>query len=325
MPDLHKYEELTELTFDHENAHLAVCHESQGFSANLRPNALVLKSKDELSVEGKECLEKINGFEEVVVEKASYRNLQRMLEQAIREQLKPSVPDEEFWVWLKDFDETTAVFEHRNTLYGVTYSLTEQGMVTLSGEVQEVVQQDVYVTEDGKSLVLKYKDSSDSSGEIITKGVNPDKGNKDMSVEQVTELEKQVEALQKAAASAEATVAEAVEKALAKQSQEIAKAALQTETTELVKGFEAVSEKEELVKSLVDLGDNSVLVIKALTEMQAEVIKSKEEAVEAQKSADAIKEEFTAKDEGVEGAAGEITKGNSMKDAVKAALAKTQA
>lgn len=318
MPDLNEFEELTDLTFDHDNAHLAICHRSQGFSANLRPAALILKAQQELTEETKASLEKMIGKQGI--EKASYRNLQRMLESAIKDKVV-SLSNKDTWIWLKDFDETTAVFEYQDTLYGINYSLTDNNTIELVGEVQEVVQQDVYVTEDNKSLVLKYKDSSDSSGEIIKKGVNPDKGNKDMSVEQVAELEKQVAELQKANDEA---ISQAVEKALASQAEVIAKAALEAETVELVKTFEAVTEQEELVKSLVDLGDDSVSVIKALNEMQEALTKAKEETASAVASAEEIKKEFGSKDEGVEVAEGELTKTNStsMKDAVKAALAK---
>ncbi len=302
--------------------HMAMTHnELNGGACNAMNKPIFMKSVKPLTKSQLDVIEKLEGKEGVA--KASYRNLQRMLERVIQENIKASLGKDHAYVWLKDFDETTAVFEYDDTTYGVDYSVSEMGMVTLAGEVKEVVHQDVYVTDDGKSLVLKYKDSSVSSGEIIKKGVSPEEGTDDMS----KELQDQIVALEKAAADQEAKTQELIKQALADQAAEVEKAALVKSTTELVKGFESVAEadQEALVKSLVTLADESVLVIKALSDMQEAVVKAKAETAEVQKSADELKANFANdEDEGVAAPAGEaITKGLSMKDAVAAAKARS--
>ena len=59
MPDLKNFEQITDITFDHEGAHLALTHRSQGYSANNRPDPLIIKSNTEITDEAKEALDLI--------------------------------------------------------------------------------------------------------------------------------------------------------------------------------------------------------------------------------------------------------------------------
>jgi hypothetical protein len=296
--------------------HMAMTHmEINGGAANGQNKPIFLKSNNSkpLSTSTLASIEKLEGKKGVT--KASYINLKRMLEQALRLESTNTL-GEDTWVWLKDFDSNTVVFELDGILHGASYSLSDTGMVLLQGDAKEAIQQDVYVTDDGKSLVLKYKDLSPPSGEINTKGVSPDKGNNDMS----KELEDQIEVLQKAVQDQDATIAKAVTKALADQAITIEKAALTSATTEIVKGFNAVDEADQLtlVKSLVSLGDEAALIIKAFSNMQEQVVKANEDLALANESAEAIKKEFgKTDDEGVTVDSGQLS-GNklSMKDAV---------
>lgn len=43
--------EILSLSFDHEGAHMAMCHKAQGFGANGRPEALIIKSDAEITDE----------------------------------------------------------------------------------------------------------------------------------------------------------------------------------------------------------------------------------------------------------------------------------
>jgi hypothetical protein len=73
-----------------------------------------------------------------------------------------------------------------------------------------------------------------------------------------------------------------------------------------------------LVKSLVSLGDEAALIIKAFSNMQEQVVKANEDLALANESAEAIKKEFgKTDDEGVTVDSGQLS-GNklSMKDAV---------
>ena len=44
--ELNPENEILEITFDHEGAHIALCHKAQGFGANGRPEALLIKSDE---------------------------------------------------------------------------------------------------------------------------------------------------------------------------------------------------------------------------------------------------------------------------------------
>ncbi|MCP4392703.1 MAG: hypothetical protein GY804_00255 [Alphaproteobacteria bacterium] len=49
--------EITEITFDFEGSHLALCHKTQGFSANNKPQPILIKADDEqITDEAKEAL-----------------------------------------------------------------------------------------------------------------------------------------------------------------------------------------------------------------------------------------------------------------------------
>ncbi len=298
--------------------HMAMTHNGlNGGAANAMNKPIFLKSAKPLTKSALEAIEKLEGKEGV--EKASYRNLMSMLDKAISDKMKETETDDDYgWVWLKDFDDSTAVFEYRNTVYGVDYLISDTGIITLSTELREVISQEIYVTDDGKSLVLKYKNSS-NSGEDIATGTHPE-GKENMS----KELELQIATLTKAAEDQEAKTGLLIEKALAKQTEDLAKAALVNDVTEVFKGFESIdaNDQVELVKSIVSLGEGGSLVIKALTDMQELVKASKEATKIAEDSAEEIKKEFgTKEDEGIEGAAVDLTKAVSMKERVAATLA----
>lgn len=60
MSELDKNSEISNISFDHSGAHIALCHESQGFSANNRPKPLLIKSEDvDITDEAKVDLKKV--------------------------------------------------------------------------------------------------------------------------------------------------------------------------------------------------------------------------------------------------------------------------
>ena len=55
--DLNPENEITDITFDFEGAHMALCHKTQGFSANNKPQPILIKAEDEtITDEAKEHL-----------------------------------------------------------------------------------------------------------------------------------------------------------------------------------------------------------------------------------------------------------------------------
>lgn len=60
--ELNPENEITEITFDFAGSHLALCHKTQGFSANNKPRPILIKStEEEVTKEALEALEKITG------------------------------------------------------------------------------------------------------------------------------------------------------------------------------------------------------------------------------------------------------------------------
>lgn len=68
---------------------------------------------------------------------------------ALSAALKDSYGGDKSWVWVRDFDETTVWFEYETPdvtgIYGETYDLDEQGVLTLSGSPVEVRARTEYV------------------------------------------------------------------------------------------------------------------------------------------------------------------------------------
>lgn len=74
---LDKSTEITEISFDGENSHIALCHKSQGYSANSRHVALLIKAEDmKITPEALQDLEKVA---EVKLEISMMEFLQRFM------------------------------------------------------------------------------------------------------------------------------------------------------------------------------------------------------------------------------------------------------
>ena len=72
--------EITEVSFGFQGAHLAICHKTQGFSANKKPEPLLIKSDShQITDEALETLEKINGEKEVRIETSMFDFLRKWM------------------------------------------------------------------------------------------------------------------------------------------------------------------------------------------------------------------------------------------------------
>lgn len=266
--------------------HMAVTHMAlNAGSANEENVPLVMKAAKE-GADVDAVLAKLGEGSEDVIQKASYRNKQRMIESALRDSLKSEDDEEYFWVYMEDFDESTIVFEFRSKVYSVTYTM-ENGVVLLGTEITEVVRQDVYVAVDGSVLVLKAVaevegdevDPTVNAGDSLVEEQEIALGS---SQERDTEMkEEEVQALVlKAAAAAKAEARVEIEA-------EIAQAEVVKSAGVIVKGFSFIAEEdvETVVKALVAMGDEMPTVVKALNDAKAAI-----EVVEAEK--ETIKKEF---------------------------------
>ncbi|ATN93384.1 hypothetical protein [Pseudoalteromonas phage J2-1_QLiu-2017] len=289
--DLSNYEEITDVTFDHKGSHLAVCHVDQGYSANLRPDALLFKAAFQPSEAIQKTLSKL--YSEETINKMTYRNRLRAIEQAITNGVRAARPDIEYHdVWLKDASDDLAVFEFERNMYAVEYSVNEEGVTVLGDVLTPVRTEEVYVSaEDGSSVLMKaasWKEtlSVQSPDNDNNKGDQPDdnKGEDDMS-NVMTEAQVQ-ELLEKAQADAEAKL----EKARLEWEAELATKELTKSTTDFIKSLSFVDAEdaglETVVKTLVESED----VLKAVSELLNKA-EAKVQEVVAEK--EAIKEEFS--------------------------------
>lgn len=267
--------------------HMAVCHmEFNSGSANEENIPLVMKSKkigDDIT-----AILKSLGEGDDVIQKASYRNIQRMLESAIREAFRPEEDENRYYyVYLNDFDGDTAVFEYSDNLYSVSYSLNDRGVVLLGGDIQEVVRQEVYISKDGSDLLLKSVDVKDPA--VDTEGQTEGEESSDISQEEENKMTDKVElSAEELEARIQKGAADLILKARQEWEAEATAATILKSTTELVKQYSFVEESDcdAVVKSLVNLGEDMLVVIKAL-----DAAKKAIEVVEAEK--EEIKKEFS--------------------------------
>lgn len=326
MSELDKYSEITDLNFDKENPHLAVCHKSQGYSANKRPVALLFKSED--TVVTKEIIKSLEGIvSEKELLKMSYENMRKSLSEALEAKFKEDRDEYDyFWVDVYDFNEDMVAFRIEGDLWAVDYSV-DNDVVMIGDELRQTSRRDLYVdSESGEELIKasfwkkeEHPDDDKSEGVSIegAKAIETPL-EKTVTEEETMADEIKVEDTQEELVKASEVAAEiekAVAKALAQRDQEhevaLQKAQLVSDTTDLVKGFNFIAEDdvEELVKCLVDNDALGAVIFKALdaakekvAEAEAEVIKVKEEfgkteAVEGEvKDKEVTKSTATGKD-----------------------------
>lgn len=295
MSDLDKYEEITDLHFEGENPHIAICHKSQGYSANLRTNALLYKSSGDVLNE--DVIKSLKGVvDEQVLVKMSFNNKRRLLEDAVDKYLQeqPLNGHEYCYSYVQDFNESMVVFYYHSELYAMDYSESGES-ITLVGDPVHTKHKDLYVnSETGDELVKAVadlqsnplEDSSDdgqSAGDAdVVPNLKEDKDEETMSKVEKTEMS--TDELMKSAAVQE-LIKQAVAEGVAAKEKELEKKALTDSTTQLVKGFSFVEEDsvELLVKSVL-ANDEGAEIVKALSAAQEkiealedEVIKTKEE------------------------------------------------
>ncbi len=334
MSDLSKHTELTDITFDHENAHLAVCHASQNYSANLRPDALLFKSNTPITAELTKSLTEI--YSEEVVEKMSADNKRRYLESLVTEKLKESFPERDYlYAYVVDYNDDMVAFNFDDEgLYAVDYNVDEAtGTISLGSEPRKVLRADIYVESDTGEILIKAnlfkelpevtelpsEDEVDSleDGEIKTGDLD-----ETPSLEEENDMtdKANVEDLLKSAEAQEMLKAMAAELAQT-QFEELQKAAQKEElvksTSEIVKGFEGIDEGsvEGIVKCLVDMEQGAAgELLKAMSDLQSALVEKSAEV-------EAVKKEFGEKQTAVE-AEVEVTHKSDRKQELSAVVNK---
>lgn len=133
--------------------HLALCHETQGYSANNRPMSLLMKSDVELTKEQEELLKSLLGDDVEFIEKMSHNRLRQKMENAI----KVFSRDRWDWAWVEDFDESVLVFSNNDGLYSVGYTINGDD-VTLDSTANPVDRIISYEESTGK-IILSEADN----------------------------------------------------------------------------------------------------------------------------------------------------------------------
>ena len=137
--------------------HLALCHESQGGSANLRHASLLMKNADDIEVT--EEIEK--ALKLLGIDKAAFHNsLRSKLSRAVQEKFG----EDDSYIWVEDFNDTVVIFCTDKGLFSSNYS-EANGAVNLDDLASPVISSISYESVDGKMLL------SEDAEEKLEEGV----------------------------------------------------------------------------------------------------------------------------------------------------------
>lgn len=145
--------------------HLALVHQAQGGSANKRHVSILMKSVDELTDEQVEELTSQYGE----LYKATFGSLRDKLNLALTKRYQ-DYDNQYVDVWVRDFDENTVVFSRKGSIYGIDYSVSEDGDISFIGKEIEVKSILRYEDESG-GVVLSESDFDEGLKSLITKSV----------------------------------------------------------------------------------------------------------------------------------------------------------
>lgn len=328
MIDLSKFNEVTDMNFDGENPHLAICHELQGYSANGRPQAVLTKGA--LNI-GEDLIKSMtNTLPEEVLTKMSVQNKRDSLDKALTDALKTAMEREYIYLHVIDFNEDLVAFEFEDNSYAVGYKIDENGKVEFTTELRQVERKQMFVdTETGEELIkaatlvelFNNPESEDeNSSELDGEDNETPEGEEEESMD-LQELQKSAEFQELVKAQAEAMMDE-LQKAAEKKE-------LEANTTELVKGMSFVAEEsvELLVKAVVE-GDAGQELLKSLTAANEELVKANEKVESLEAELVKAKEDFATQSSVQAPVKAPVTTGDSgaartaqLADIVKAKLA----
>lgn len=297
MQELDKFQELTDINFDGENPHYAVCHYSQGYSANGCHNALMFKASDvKVNAELLKSLATI--IPETELLKISAMNKRDLLEDEIINVLRSSMSENGEYIWasVADYNDALVVFRFQDKMWAADYSMSENGGISITASsIVLANHRDLYVnSETGEELIkstqqleaqdpeLKGEQSSEDEGETIEDDTaigSPQSEDEEIMTDQVEVVKATQEEINKAAQELAKSMFDELMKA-----NELEKRT--NDTTEILKAVEFIEEdKLDVIVKAVLVSDASVEILKALTDAQ-ELIKT------VRAEAEEIKKEF---------------------------------
>ena len=260
--------------------HLALCHELQGGSANLRHASLLLKAEGvEITEEIQKALESLG-----LVEKASMfkRNLESMLFASVKEKFG----GEYDWAYLEDFNDSVVIFSTSDGLFSSNYSI-DGNSVTLDDLAKPITTLISYVESSGEMLLSEDAEEKLESGEygLVVKCMESPKTTEHLvkMFEQLKQKETlKMDEIQKAVAAAE----------------EILKAQLVEKDQELQKALEKIADFEKATAQAV-ASVRKARLEKAVGEAKAEALLKSMEALDDE-SFDSIVKAFEEKEKAIE-------------------------
>lgn len=163
---------------DKKTPHLAICHEGQGGSANNRHISLLMKSNAiELTDEIMKSIEKfgVENFPEEIQKAMSMKNHKMLLENALKE----AYCDKNEWLCVEDWKDGQVYFTTGDYCEGwdfmvTTFTMTEDGQVTVGDTASPVVQITDYMIVEGKVKLSEEAEDKLETGmyEIVSKSVS---------------------------------------------------------------------------------------------------------------------------------------------------------
>lgn len=162
---------------DKKTPHLAICHEGQGGSANNRHISLLMKSDTiELTDEIMKSIEKfgVENFPEEIQKAMSMKNHKMLLENALKE----AYCDKNEWVCIEDWKDGQVYFSTGDydgwEMMVTTFTMTEDGQVTVGDTASPVVQITDYMIVEGKVKLSEEAEDKLETGmyEIVSKSVS---------------------------------------------------------------------------------------------------------------------------------------------------------
>jgi len=157
--------------------HLAICHEGQGGSANNRHISLLMKSDTiELTDEIMKSIEKfgVENFPEEIQKAMSMKNQSMLLQNALKE----AYCDKDEWLCVEDWKDGQVYFSTGDydgwEMMVTSFTMTEDGAVTVGSTAAPVVQITDYMIVDGKVKLSEEAEDKLETGlyEIVSKSVN---------------------------------------------------------------------------------------------------------------------------------------------------------
>lgn len=162
---------------DKKTPHLAICHEGQGGSANNRHISLLMKSDTiELTDEIMKSIEKfgVENFPEEIQKAMSMKNQSMLLQNALKE----AYCDKDEWLCIEDWKDGQVYFSTGDydswEMMATSFTMTEDGVVTVGDTASPVVQVTDYMIVDGKVKLSEEAEDKLETGmyEIVSKSIN---------------------------------------------------------------------------------------------------------------------------------------------------------